>query len=344
MLLCPDGPRIYYPWWVTGIYHELTADGVKITINATTASQIYIVWTNIEPQLEQRWKIRRGIKIHCDPRFHLIHPRLQAEDVDSGGGVHYFTLEPWPICETRWFFFIVKLGPFWSKSNSFLYSFHNYGLPTEYVFVPHTDPGVTSSDAAMYSGTYLSSKDWSVLHAGYLLNIQPANATCTAGFGCDDKTGKFYAIRRGCLVFDTSGLPKPGYVLAAWVELFCYAKSVSYYWPNWRVALTGYNQANPGQAAAVDWNNFTGILRSTTQMAFNDVVQWAYNTFDLNSSCFPLIGGDGRLDLGIQESGYDRPNFQPDWYKSKKEEVGFQMRESGAGNWPELHVLWQPTV
>lgn len=101
----PPNPSISN-WTVVDLQQIQLTDGYKFIVTTDIPVHLYMRWTTIEPEIHSTPLLRRGLAMHVDKRFCFVayHENEQEETGDTL--VHTFTKTEWPVCETRWFYFI----------------------------------------------------------------------------------------------------------------------------------------------------------------------------------------------------------------------------------------------
>jgi hypothetical protein len=336
-------PLLKILWYIKDIKKYDTLLGVEIQAWTSIPVHLQMVYTTTQPELEQRWKMKRGIKVHCDPVFHLLNPVWVDEDFPIADFWHKWTITDWPVCQTRWWFFAGQFGLFYTKSQSPLFEYHKQALPQEYVFLPQRDPGTTSSDGYCGRTTSNPGRNWGDMHDGAGNMFSCASPTMNVGIHCGSGRDWYTRIYRGAALFDTSGLPRPGIALEAWVLLWCNVKNWTYEWPWWRIALTGYDQEVNGAIQKSDYGRYMLYLDSHNTIDYDDIVVGAYNRLTVATSYLPLFREHPIAEFGIREYGYDYQDIAPEWGNGRYQALQFLTREDVSGHWPELHILWLQT-
>ncbi len=123
-------------WASLGLEYQDIADGYKIIFTTDNACHLYMRWTLIEPQMHRIPRYRRGIWLFDDKRFCFVayHENEQEEEGDTL--VHTFIKTEWPVCQTRYFYFVGTKNGEQSPSTSPIFTKHRYEPPAP---VPTSD-------------------------------------------------------------------------------------------------------------------------------------------------------------------------------------------------------------
>jgi len=101
----PPNPSISN-WTVTDLQQIQLADGFKFIVTTDIPVHLYMRWTTIEPEIHSKPLLRRGLAMHTDRRFCFVAYHENEQDELGDTLIHTFIKTGWPVCETRWFYFI----------------------------------------------------------------------------------------------------------------------------------------------------------------------------------------------------------------------------------------------
>ncbi|MBA7587924.1 hypothetical protein ES708_29971 [subsurface metagenome] len=336
-------PIIDFRWWITDISKEVTPLGLKLKVITNTDVNLFMVWTDVEPILEERWKMKRGVKVHCDPIFHLKNPQLVDEDVPEDHRVHYFTFDIWPFCQTRWFYFIAKVSFLWTKSTSFLHSYHKTAMPQWHVFSPDRYPGITCSDGVVGKTDWERIGTWENIHGGIGNKGGSSGKSLGMSFESRSTTGEWYSLYRGAIIFDTSSLPRPGIAQDAYVEMWGWNKYNGLRLDDFKIGLTDYDQDDNAAIAYADYAHYLPYQASKQRISYDNIIIGGWNRFELTDFHVNAIRDHPIREFGIREMTYDFLNQEPAWRGSTYSRVQFFSAEAIEDHPPKLHVNWLPT-
>jgi len=116
-------------WASLGLEYVPISDGYKIIFTTDNECHLYMRWTLIVPQQHIIPRYRRGVWLFDDKRFCFVayHENEQEEIGDTL--IHTFIKENWPVCQTRWFYFIGTKNGEQSPSTSPIFKKHRYEVP-----------------------------------------------------------------------------------------------------------------------------------------------------------------------------------------------------------------------
>jgi len=106
-----------------------TGDGYKVTFVTDNLCHLFMRWTLIPPQQHIIPRYRRGVWLFDDKRFCFVayHENEQLEAGDTY--VHTFIKNGWPVCQTRWFYFVGTKQAEQQPSTSPIFTKHRYYVP-----------------------------------------------------------------------------------------------------------------------------------------------------------------------------------------------------------------------
>lgn len=109
---------------VKTIEQENTETGYIITVTTNHPCHLWMRWTNITPVKHHSLSPERGASFNISTRYCFVgyHNNEQEEAGDTYE--HTFIKEPWPICETRWFYFIGQVSAGRSPSDTAVFIKH----------------------------------------------------------------------------------------------------------------------------------------------------------------------------------------------------------------------------
>lgn len=122
-------------WAIKSIAYELTATGVKVVATSIQPCHLWMRWSITYPQVHKIPRYRRGIWLFDDHRFCFV-VFVDNEQEEAGDTyIHTFIKEPWPVCQTRYFYFHGKVDGNSSPSTSAIFSYHRAYAPEEFLLV-----------------------------------------------------------------------------------------------------------------------------------------------------------------------------------------------------------------
>lgn len=108
---------------------ENTAEGVKLTVVSDIPVHLYMRWTIHDPWKHPMLVKKRGAWVCILARrcFVDYHDNEQIEAGDTFS--HTFIKEPWPVCQTRWFYFYGSKQTEDQPSESPIFKYHRKKTP-----------------------------------------------------------------------------------------------------------------------------------------------------------------------------------------------------------------------
>jgi len=93
-------------WLANSITQTILPDGFRIILTTDIPCHLYMRWTLIEPEVHKIPTYRRGIALPADKRFCFVAWEENEQEEIGDTTTHTFTKLDWPLCQTRWFYFV----------------------------------------------------------------------------------------------------------------------------------------------------------------------------------------------------------------------------------------------
>lgn len=203
-------------WALKNIHQEVTDTGYEILVWSFQPCHLWMRWTTLEPQEHIVPRIIRGLSVPSDKRFCFVayHDNEQEEGGDTY--LHTFIKEPWPHCQTRWFYFHGRVGSEHSPSTSAIFKKHRIQPLVDHEF-PHFGAGrVLEHYAAGWPGP------WDDPVATNVLNSATFTDAGIRGWTI------FPYIYRGPLLFDTLDVPPDANLVSGFIRCYCYLNRTTF--------------------------------------------------------------------------------------------------------------------
>jgi len=141
----PDAPPepAISNWAAIDLATEYTETTVTLVVTTDKPVHLYMRWTLTKPLLHPSEVYRRGMLIMAGTRFCFVsfHENEQEEAGDTL--VHTFIKPDWPVCQTRWFYFIGQKQSIESPSASPIFHYHHVEPIPRLIFLePWSEWGV----------------------------------------------------------------------------------------------------------------------------------------------------------------------------------------------------------
>lgn len=141
----PDPPPepVISNWAPTHIESELTATGYTIVVTTDIPVHLWMRWTTTEPLKHPSEEFRRGILLMSGIRWCFVSFKENEQEEPGDTYIHTFTKPDWPVCQTRWFYFIGTKQAEESPSASPIFHLHRKEVILELIFLePWTEWGI----------------------------------------------------------------------------------------------------------------------------------------------------------------------------------------------------------
>lgn len=122
-------------WASQDIEQYPVEDGYAIVFKTDIKCHLYMRWTTVEPQIHKQSVLRRGLLMHTDLRYCFVAWE-ENEQIEPGDTLtHTFIKTNWPICQTRWFYFVGTVAAEQQPSVSPIFKKHRTALEYELIIL-----------------------------------------------------------------------------------------------------------------------------------------------------------------------------------------------------------------
>jgi len=328
-------------WFMSGIEQNLTATGYIIVIHSDTSCHLWMRWTVIPPQEHLIQRTKRGLAFLVDKYFcfDAYHDNEQEEAGDTLE--HTFIKEPWPSCETRYFYFHGEIAGVASKSTTAILSKHRVQPPptpiTAY-FYPDAHPEVSSVDG--FAQRAQSESSWASLVIGP--GIAAYDKDYNIQIGMHSWTLQtWYFLNRALIVFDTTSIPVGSTIQSASLDLFC-SRKFDDLSATPGLVLTPANPASNTALMSSDYQAVSNTPLLSPVLAYGDIQLNAWNTFTFNSAGLAYIVPNQHTKLAVRFHPYDVLGTTPPWSHYTRTEIQFHESDAHPTSRPQLTVTYLP--
>lgn len=329
----PDPPPtpVLSNWAPLDYYYSSLLDGFTIVVTTDIPVHLWLRWTDIEPLKHPSTMYRRGILIQIGTRYCFVawHENEQLEEGDTL--IHTFLKRNWPICQTRWFYFIGTKQAEESPSSSPIFRLHR---EEEYI------PSVYGPVAGSLSNRTLwySWGAWNITHDSPTGNIAPWHDAPSLQICSGVRLTVSYFIYRGFLFFNTSGIPAGSKIISAILSLYTKSNEIEVAPPIPHINITQGVQDDPIVPA-----NYGDQLPYTTiggQKRQDEFIVGQYNHIAFNEAGLNWIkiGGITRLCIRQDNDVADSP---PGLWSLV---LCFRSNQMGDGYQPLLTIYYVPST
>ncbi|GAH81193.1 unnamed protein product, partial [marine sediment metagenome] len=118
-------------WYLKDLQYEYLDDGFKLTAVTDVPCHLFCRMTTTPPRQHSLPSYRRGIALTGDVRFCFVVYE-DNEQIEAGDTLtHTWLKAAWPVCETRWFYFLGSILGIPVVSESPIFNFHFPAPPPE---------------------------------------------------------------------------------------------------------------------------------------------------------------------------------------------------------------------
>lgn len=328
-------------WFIKSIEQTLTATGYIIVITTDIPCHLWMRWTVNPPQEHLIQRTKRGLaslvdKYYC---FDVYEDNEQEEAGDTL--IHTFIKEPWPICETRYFYFHGEIAGVASKSTTAIFKKHRVApppAPVTLAFYPDAHPEISSVDGL--NMRQVADSTWTSLVTGDGNIGTAGNFNTEVIITCDGALNEFQRCGRGMIVFDTRAIPVGATIQSATLDIYTKAKTdLLAATPG--LVLTPCDPASVTDIIAADYQTIQNTLLS-------DIIPWAditfntWQTFTLNAAGLLAVTPNGWTKLAIRFHPYDVLDLQPPWVANWLTRYQCRSADTEFAKRPKLTVTYLP--
>lgn len=331
-------------WAILTIEYELTAEGYKITITTDIACHLYMRWTTIVPKEHGIPVLRRGLYMHTDKYFCFDSYEDNQQEEEGDTTTHTFIKEPWPSCETRYFYFHGTIADTASPSTTAIFTKHRiappYGPEQTTTFYCDADPEVSSVDGMVYRAP--APEAWTAIHDGAGTGALPSFSAMYLQLFRYAGVDQWAVLRRCILTFDTSTIPEGSLIVSAklgW-RFSSKARNIA-----WNLAPCVY-KSNPASNIDLIPSDY-GTLENTplaTPIDWDDLPAVGWIEFILNEAGLASIICASITKLGLRDATFDAPNTEPPGTTYNYAVIYGQTADLGMTYRPYLEVTYKPLL
>jgi len=289
--------------------------GMIVTCYTNNPCHLWLRYTTTPTQKHVKTKMVRGAPVgtYIDQCFVVFTDVEQNEPGDTY--THTFTLDPWPVCQTRWFYFWGTVDGQLSPSASAIFSKHHYSPPAPITIKIYSDPGTGLTTVDGFAQRTGISGTWAAVHGGV-----GTSAIAGTRFTNISVTGsrvwrKWDGIARTLMTFDLLPIPIGSSILSARYRARGYRKVDSFGYKPQLALYQSYPLAN-NNLVAVDYQHLYNVPLSNI-IGFDGFVVEGLNDFNLTAGGLALLAPGQICKLGLREAKFDAPYIEPAWIRSK---------------------------
>lgn len=284
----------------------VTITGVTVTCYTNNAVHLWLRWTNIVPQKHIIAREQRGglVNTYIDQCFVAFHDIEQNEPGDTW--THTFTCEPWPGCETRWFYFWGTVAGVLSPSASCILEYHR---PFILVLYPWETPGSPTCDG--FADRYIDLQTWSQIHDGPGTAGNKTSSVIWVNLWTSATANKYRRSSRAKLTFDTTPIPANAHIVSADLTITPTAMENPIAAPATFAIFTA--PAPPfDNVIDADYTGF-GSTPLSPPLPFTTFVPYTQVAIPILPDKLSVIKKAALTALGIREAAFDAPNIPLPW-------------------------------
>jgi len=316
-------------WAPLDLEYTYVLDGYELVVTTDIPCHLFMRWTTTKPLTHPLTEYRRGIIIQIGTRYCFVTWRENEQTEPGDTLTHTFIKKNWPVCQTRYFYFIGTKQAEEQPSSSAIFVKHRLrpAEPTiKQVFFPLENNRTLRSNSV----------GWGACWGGSSLEILPSWDPPDSRLISAAVLTASYFISRSFLTYDTTPIPATAIIQSATLKPWFFVKYItsSVLYPYWQI--TPGHQSDPIETD--DWDAQNPETTILGQIDIRDIILNQFNDIPLNAEGLTHINKGGltkycnRIELDIR-------NIPPPlganaaWYHSA---------QKGASFWPLLEVNYWP--
>lgn len=325
-------------WAIFTIGQVLTATGYILIVVTDVPCHLYMRWTTTEPQYHSKPVLRRGRQFATDRRFCFVVFEDNEQEEPGDTLVHTFIKEPWPVCETRWFYFHGTIAGNPSPSTSPIFNKHRAYAPPPPItetFYPDPHPEVTSVDG--WTRKY-GTTTWAYLLTGDAYEGRDIGSAYPLQIHSHNVPNAWRALARAFYLFDTHTLPDACIVISArfivWVEAKVDDLNIA---PSYALYAS-----NPLSNTAIVKQDHSRVSNTpfSNKIPYANIIVNAFNTFTLNAQGISAISKLGITKFSLRNANYDAAGVDPEWSSFKQSYITTRYADAGPPGFVKLEVTY----
>lgn len=326
---------------VRNVTYALTPTGVTITCYTNYPCHLYLRWTNVETQKHINPVIVRGAVAgtYIDQCFVVYYDIEQNEAGDTT--THTFTVQPWPSCETRYFYSWGTIGGVLSPSASCIFSYHRIAPPTPTTVKIYSDTTQGKTTVDGWATRFGTAETWPVRHDGPGQSKDTLSWYLALGMSAYPIPNLWRGLLRDIMTFSLLVIPAGATIQSARFALYGYTKTLTGAWTPTEALYQSYPLTN-NNLVATDYQRLYTVPLSQA-ISIPTFAIGAFNYFNLNAAGLALLIPQQIVKLGLREATYDAPNIQPAWASNKSFNIsGFSTDYNIPTQRPYLEITYLP--
>ena len=291
---------------VKNVTYAATTTGYLVTCYTNYACHLWLRWTNVPTQKHVNPIVVRGAPVgtFIDQCFVVYNDIEQNEPGDTF--THTFTVEPWPPCQTRWFYFWGTVGGVLSPSASAIFTQRQIGRTIIY-----SDPGGGLTTVDGFAWRLGASQTWHDLRTSPGTFSDTNSSAFNVTILCSASPNLYNRIYRVIMTFNLASLPPGIQIQSAALKACLRLKTNNFSQPP-SLAVVESHPTNPNTISPADYLHLeSGPLSNIiSHAAFSP---GSFATFTLTQSGLAKLVPGQIVKLGLMEQSWDATNIPPPW-------------------------------
>jgi hypothetical protein len=273
-------------------------EGFKITAYTDVPCHLYCRMTQTEPLKHSLPSPRRGLRLTGDIRFCFVVYEDNEQEEPGDTLIHTFYKTGWPLCQTRWFYFVGTIAGKSVVSETAIFKLH-YNLTTPpFTYSIYATADVLGKSFILSGGP--TTTDWTSLRNGWNLGVNATNY-----LSIDSRYNGARYMAKTFVQFDLSGISPSCHFTSITLSLYGYSK----FGTGWVYLLKGYH-SNPMVTA--NWATHMAATPVLSSIHVPDIKlgDWNYLTLDVEGETWfrENCGGTLRFCFRHHSDYHDLPS------------------------------------
>lgn len=319
-------------WYLKDLQYEYLDDGFKLTATTDVPCHLYCRMTTTPPRKHALPSYRRGLALQGDIRFCFVVYEDNEQDEAGDTLIHTWYKASWPICETRWFYFVGTMSGAPVVSESPIFKFHFPAPP------PEPPPPLTRLLVGAVQNATLTSTHgvWLTAWNGSGVFNSGIDGAPFFRIGAGPWETASWFINRGFLFFPPPNLPAAAIILSA--NLYIYPSILDF--PPLDPTLLCLTEGKQGVSVRPDdWPKQNPVTTIAASRRLDTFTLFAYNSIPLNAYGLSLVKSLSPLNFCLRQKN-DIDNDEPS--PLSRHVLYFHSAQKGVGFRPYLEVNYFP--
>jgi len=321
-------------WALLDLKYEYLDDGYKLTATTDVPCHLFCRQTTTPPQKHSIPSYRRGLFMQGDIRFCFVVYKDKEQDEAGDTLTHTFYKTNWPVCQTRWFYFVGSINGLPVESETAIFKFHFPAPP------PEPPPPILKQYLNSNSNRTIRSDwgTWPPVRNGIRLRVMGQYALPAAYLTSGHHYTVSYFLHRSFLDFGSITLPPSIEWAGAWLSLYVTSNPEGAITRPYLIVEEGH-QSDP--IVTGDWYAQNTVTTILGQIDRRTILTGQYNDIPFTQDGLNYLAAPGDKKFCLL-SQWDFENVEPPPIAGTNAYVNYHSNQKGAGFRPILKLQYYP--